>query len=175
MVCTGLYENIEQLYNVKNLTFFRRATTVKTEPLNMVRMSEMYKNQLGIDIVEAKTLVRITKGYPYAFQELGILYFKKKKSENIDDITSSLKSELFSYAYEKIWEELSVEDRKLIHILTDKEEYKREEILDRMEKPANYSTYRDRLIRRGILVARRSYVALALPYFSDYVKEYCTE
>ena len=37
LVCTGLYENIEQLYNVKNLTFFRRATTVKTEALNFIR------------------------------------------------------------------------------------------------------------------------------------------
>lgn len=31
-VCTGLFENIQELSNVKNLTFFRRATTVKTEP-----------------------------------------------------------------------------------------------------------------------------------------------
>lgn len=38
LVCTGLYENIQEVSNVKNLTFFRRATTIKTEPLNMVRM-----------------------------------------------------------------------------------------------------------------------------------------
>ena len=40
-VCTGLYENIQDLSNVKNLTFFRRATTIKTEPLNMIRMTEV--------------------------------------------------------------------------------------------------------------------------------------
>ena len=34
-VCTGLYENIQELSNVKNLTFFRRAATVKTEPLRV--------------------------------------------------------------------------------------------------------------------------------------------
>lgn len=175
MVCTGLYENIEQLYNVRNLTFFRRATTVKTEPLNMIRMSEMYKNRLSIDIAEAKELARITKGYPYAFQELGILYFKKKKTEEIDEIIGSLKTELFSYAYEKIWEELSGEDRALIRILSGKNEFKREEILKAMEKPANYSTYRDRLIRKGIIVARRAYVSLTLPYFGDYVREYCSD
>ena len=28
LVCTGLYENIQELSNVKNLTFFRRATTI---------------------------------------------------------------------------------------------------------------------------------------------------
>ena len=36
LVCTGLYENIQELSNVKNLTFFRRASTIKTEPLNFV-------------------------------------------------------------------------------------------------------------------------------------------
>jgi len=49
-VCTGLYENIQELCNVKNLTFFRRATTVKTEPLNMIRMTEMYRSKLNIDV-----------------------------------------------------------------------------------------------------------------------------
>lgn len=43
MVCTGLYENIEQLSNVKNLTFFRRATTIMTKPLSFIKMSEMYR------------------------------------------------------------------------------------------------------------------------------------
>ncbi len=175
MVCTGLYENIEQLYNVKNLTFFRRATTVKTEPLNMIRMTEMYKSKLGVASEKAKSMARITKGYPYAFQELGVLYFKKRENEELQDIEESLKVELFSYSYEKIWEELSNEDRKLVLLLVDKEEYKRDEILAAMDKPDNYSTYRDRLLKRGIITSRRGYISLALPYFAEYVKEYCMD
>ena len=54
LVCTGLYENIQEVSNVKNLTFFRRATTIKTEPLNMARMSEMYKYRLNINHEEAR-------------------------------------------------------------------------------------------------------------------------
>ncbi|MBR1478139.1 MAG: hypothetical protein IJ608_09295 [Lachnospiraceae bacterium] len=173
MVCTGLYENIEQLYNVKNLTFFRRASTVKTEPLNLIRMTEMYKLRLSISNDEAKKYATLTKGYPYAFQELGTLLFKKQKSDDFNDIIEMLKSELFSYSYEKIWEEMSMEDRALARLLTDKKEYKRDEILERMEKPANYSTYRDRLLRRGIIVARQGFISLSLPFFQDYVKEYC--
>lgn len=30
LVCTGLYENIQELANVKNLTFFRRASTIQS-------------------------------------------------------------------------------------------------------------------------------------------------
>lgn len=105
-VCTGLYENIQELSNVKKLTFFRRAATVKTEPLNMIRMTEM--------------------------------------------------------------------DRFLVSLLTEKEEYKREEVLNLMgARSGNYSMYRDRLIKRGILNSRQGFISLALPYFAEYVKDYC--
>lgn len=174
LVCTGLYENIRDLCNVKNLTFFRRATTIQTAPLNMVRMSEMYKTKLDIVLDEAKTLAVLTKGYAYAFQELGVLYFKKKESETLDDVIPQLKSELFAYSYEKIWEEMSEGDRFLTKLLVDQEEYKRDEILTLMGCRANnYSMYRDRLLKKGILFARQGYISLALPYFADYVKEYC--
>lgn len=173
-VCTGLYENIQELSNVKNLTFFRRATTIKTEPLNTIRMAEMYKNKLNIDSKLARTMADTTKGYAYAFQELGALYFKKREDETFEDVLSNLKTELFAYSYEKIWEEMSAEDRFLTKLLLEKEEYKRDEVLKLMGKKAqNYSVYRDRLLKRGIINAKQGYIGLALPYFADYVKEYC--
>lgn len=173
-VCTGLYENIQELSNVKNLTFFRRAATVKTEPLNMIRMTEMYKSKLDIDSDEAREMAKITKGYAYAFQELGVLCFKKKAGESLKDILPKLKAELFAYSYEKIWEEMTEMDRFLAGLLIDKEEYKREEVLKLMgEKAGSYSMYRDRLIKRGIIKTRQGYISLALPYFDEYIKEYC--
>ncbi len=174
LVCTGLYENIQEVSNVKNLTFFRRATTIKTEPLNMVRMSEMYKNKLNIEGEQAREMAKCTKGYAYAFQKLGALYFKKGSAESLEDLIPDLKAELFAYSYEKIWEEMTEADRFLVSLLTEKTEYKREEVLKLMENRAgNYSMYRDRLIKRGILDARQAYISLALPYFADYMKEYC--
>ena len=174
LVCTGLYENIQEVSNVKNLTFFRRATTIKTEPLNVVRMSEMYKSKLNIETSEAREMAKCTKGYAYAFQKLGALYFKKKNTEVLDDLIPDLKAELFAYSYEKIWEEMTETDRFLISLITEKKEYKREEVLGLMgERAGNYSVYRDRLIKRGILEARQAYISLALPFFADYVKEYC--
>jgi energy-coupling factor transporter ATP-binding protein EcfA2 len=173
-VCTGLYENIQEVSNVKNLTFFRRATTIKTEPLNAVRMAEMYKRKLNIDGEEAKKMAKLTKGYAYAFQELGVLYFKKENDDTLEDIEPELKSELFAYSYEKIWEELTEADRYLVRLLVDKNEYKREEVLKLMgDKSGNYSMYRDRLIKRGLLDSRQAYISLSLPFFAEYVKEYC--
>ena len=174
LVCTGLYENVMEVSNVKNLTFFRRATTVKTEPLNAVRIAEMYRKLLHIDIEEARKMSRMTMGYAYAFQELGVLYFKKQPSQTLDDLVPDFKTELFAYSYEKIWEELTEADRFLVKLLTEKDEYKREEILTLMgDRSGNYSMYRDRLLKRGIIESRQAYIAFALPYFADYIKEYC--
>ena len=174
LVCTGLYENIQEVSNVKNLTFFRRATTIKTEPLNMVRMCEMYKYRLDINYEEAREMARYTNGYAYAFQKLGALYFKKRSDESLEHLIPELKAELFAYSYEKIWEEMTEADRFLVRLLVDKDEYKREEVLKLMgARCGNYSMYRDRLMKRGILEGRQAYISLALPFFADYVKEYC--
>ena len=174
LVCTGLYENMMEVSNVKNLTFFRRASTVKTEPLNMVRMAEMYRRLLPIEIDEARKMAKITKGYAYSFQVLGFLYFKKRQSETLEDIIPPFKAELFAYSYEKIWEELAEGDRFFLKCLTQKDEYKREDILPLLgEKSGNYSVYRDRLLKRGLLESRRAFVSLSLPFFADYMKEYC--
>lgn len=174
LVCTGLYENMRDLSNVKNLTFFRRATTIQTEPLNAIRMAEMYKNRLLVDNETARQMAQMTKGYAYAFQELGVLYFKKREDESLEDVIPYLKAELFAYSYEKIWEEMSEGDQMMARILSGKNEYKRDEVLQAMgERANNYSVYRDRLLKKGIISARHSYVSLALPFFADYIGEYC--
>ena len=46
----------------------------------------------------------------------------KKQDEALADLLVDLKTELFSYAYEKIWEELSGEDRALVSLLLEKKE-----------------------------------------------------
>lgn len=175
LVCTGLYENIENLSNVKNLTFFRRATTIQSKTLNNVRMVEMYKKTLNVDVEKAKYLAALTKGYAYAFQKLGSLYFESD-TKNMDDIIAELKAELYSYSYEKIWEELTTEDRFLISFLKkDNVEYKRETLVEEMgSKHANYNVYRDRLIKRGLINNRQGAISLALPFFAEYMKDYCS-
>ena len=136
-------------------------------------MTEMYKDKLAIDIEKAKKLADITKGYAYAFQQLGALYFKSGKKESLDRIVEELKTVLFSYSYEKIWEELSAEDRSLARLITEKKEYKRSEVLELMgEKVSNYSVYRDRLLKKGVITVRQGYISLFPPFLADYINEY---
>lgn len=62
----------------------------------------------------------------------------------------------------------------MVRLLTDKIEYKQEDVLKLMgERAGNYSMYRDGLLKRGILEGRQAYISLALPFFADYVKVYC--
>ena len=174
IVCTGLYENILELGNTKNLTFFRRGTSIETKPLNRIKMSEMYKSKLKVDSKTAQDMANITKGYAYAFQQLGSLYFRKNSDSSLEDIVDELKRELFSYSYEKIWEELSPEDRFLASLLTEKEIYKREDVLKLMgSKSGNYSVYRDRLLKRGVITAKQGFIGLNPPFLADYIKDYC--
>jgi hypothetical protein len=134
----------------------------------------MYKRKLAVENGEAKTMAKLTRGYAYAFQELGALYFKKKEPETLENIIPELKAELFAYSYEKIWEEMTEGDRFLARLLLGKQEYKREEVLLLMgDKAGNYSMYRDRLIKRGLLESRQGYISFALPFFADYITEYC--
>ena len=175
IVCTGLYENILALGNTKNLTFFRRGTSIETKPLNRIKMSEMYKDKLHVDTSTAQKMADITKGYAYAFQQLGAIFFKNGKANGLDGAVAKLKTELFSYSYEKIWEELTHEDKYLASLLTGKAEYSRKEVLEKMgNKSNNYSTYRDRLKKRGVISTRQGYIGISLPFFSEYIQEYGT-
>lgn len=172
-VCTGLYENVLALGNTRNLTFFRRGTSIETKPLNRIKMSEMYKEKLNIDSEMAQKMADITKGYAYAFQELGRLFFKNGKKTDPETLVAELKAELFSYSYEKIWEEMSEEDKFLASLLTEKEEYKRSEVLDMMgDHSKNYSIYRDRLKKRGVITVRQGYIGLNPPFFGEFIREY---
>ncbi len=75
---------------------------------------------------------RLQRDMPMLFQGIGSAVLRKKENETLEDILSKLKSELFAYSYEKIWEEMTEMDRFLAGLLTEKEEYKREEVLKLM-------------------------------------------
>ena len=169
LVCTGLFTNMEALGRVKNLTFFRRAETIEVRSLSDVSMTMKYRKLLGLSYEEARDLSKMTRGYAYAYQVLGSLYFNKSDNETVDDLMGDYEERLFSQSYEKIWEEMKEGERNLVQIMTGHK--KREEILSCMEKPGNYSEYRNSLIKGGIIRdAGRGEVEFCLPGFEVFVK-----
>ena len=171
-VCSGLFSNVEALGRVRNLTFFKRAETIEVSSLSDVSITAKYRKFLNVEMEEARKLARLTKGYAYAYQVLGSLYFNKDSRDTAEDLMSDFDELLFSQSYEKIWEELTEGERKLIVILLETK--KREDIIKKMEKPGNYSEYRSSLIKGGIICeTKRGEVDFCLPHFEDYVRYFC--
>ena len=97
--------NVSQ--NDKSLTFLLRAPKIHLEPLSIYQISTQYETALSIPPETAVELARLTKGYAFAFQALGLLYFDKTEMQSLSDILPKLDGMLDDFVYRKIWESLS--------------------------------------------------------------------
>ena len=81
---------------------------------------------------------------------------------------------LGEYVYDKIWEELSDNDRKAILAIAQSENGRIEEIRKLSGMGSNeLSVYRSRLLRKGIISSTRyGYLELVLPRFREYLLNY---
>lgn len=87
---TGLYENIYNLQNDKVLTFLYRAPKLILEPLNYTAIRKQYMDIFSLDIDAAGELASLTKGYPFAFQVLGYLYWENRDKKTLEQICRNM-------------------------------------------------------------------------------------
>lgn len=169
LLMTGLYENINNLQNENNLTFLYRAPKIVLRPLNIMTVSENYRRVFDTDPETAMKMAKITKGYPFAFQVLG--HFTWKNDGEYNKALPQFKQYLEDYVYEKIWSEMSEGDKKLAYAAARSERGKAKEIKELSGLSDNeYSVYRDRLVKRGILDgSTHGYVEFTLPLFEEFV------
>ena len=166
---TGLYENIEELQNEKNLTFLYRAPKIQLNPLNKVAIINKYKNIFKISNQEALEMAELTKGYPFAFQVLGYLTFKN--NGDYKSILDEYMQYLSEIVYDKIWSELSPKDKSLARAIAESKDGKILDIREKLNMETNeFNPYRKRLIRKGIISGEeRGYVYFTLPLFDKYI------
>lgn len=171
LLMTGLYENIYLLQNDKSLTFLYRAPKINMQPLNLMAICKSYMDIFSIEKNEALLLANYTKGYAFAYQVMGYLYWNNR---NLDKLLPEYDSYLFEYVYEKVWSELSEIDQEILYELVKMEvnAVKVKDLRDRLEMNSNkFNVYRDRLIKKGILISKTyGYVEMALPRFDEYIK-----
>ena len=79
LIMTGLFENIYTIQNDPALTFLLRTPKIRLEPLSLRQIANQYRGIFDIDNDHAYELAYITKGYAFAFQALGLLYFDYKR------------------------------------------------------------------------------------------------
>ena len=169
LVMTGLYENIDALQNEKTLTFLYRAPKIFLKALNMGSIARQYKKTFELTDEEVREMARMTKGYSFAFQVLGYCTYEIKG--NYKGAFDKYREYLDEYVYNKIWSELSAKDKKIMYVIATTEGGKISDIREKLDMKSNeWSPYRERLIRRGLLNGNeRGYISFALPCFEEYV------
>jgi len=170
VIMTGLYENINRLQNEENLTFLYRAPKIYLNALNTYRIADHYEMIPHVSKDTALEMARITRGYPFAFQVFG--YFTYNNG-SFQKSLPEIKNYLYEYVYDKLWIELSEKEKKLLELIATKSIKDVKALRETFNTGSNeFSIYRDRLIKKGILDgSRRGYLDFTLPFFEDYIKE----
>lgn len=171
LIMTGLYENIYNLQNEKTLTFLYRSPKIMMEPLSLGAIARSYGKIFKLTDEDARKMAELTKGYAFAYQALGYLYWRKSKGGiercSPDDIIPQYDELLESYVYEKIWSELSAREKKIVGLLADRDKVKVADIREELgDSPNAFGVYRDRLKKKGIIdTSTYGSVSLKLPRF----------
>lgn len=96
---------------------------------------------------------------------------KNQMNEDYNAALPDYQQYLEDYVYEKIWSEMSSGDRKLAYGIAKSDTGKASEIKTILEiKNNEYTPYRDRLVKRGILDgSEHGHLKFILPLFEQYV------
>ena len=177
---TGLFEEFEKLKNISNLTFLYRTPKLIMEPLNIVAMAQTYQRIFHIPGKQALRMASMTKGYSYAFQVLGYLYWEEPGEPGepgefpTKRLLNRFDAQLADATYNKLWSNLSETDQRVVKCITDNEGGKTKDIAAASEMDSNkFNQYRRRLKEQGIIdVSQYGKISFALPRFKEFVKLY---
>lgn len=171
LLMTGLCDNIYNLQNEDSLTFLYRAPKMILEPLNYTAVRKQYMDIFGLDMEAAGEMTGLTKGYPFAFQVLGYLYWENRDTKPLEEILPEYDQYLEEYVYDKIWSELSELDRRILVEMSVSGETRVKRIREKLEmKSELFSVYRERLKRKGVLdTSKYGEVSFILPRFAEFV------
>lgn len=172
LLMTGLYENVSKLQENKTLTFLYRAPKIQMGPLALNSIALNYEQRLGVSKDISVKLAKLTKGYAYAYQVLGYLMFKQKKSTVDNELLSLFDQYLSDYVYDKVYAGISAKEQEILKSFKTDESIKTKDLCINSKITIQYlSVYRKRLINEGIIVAP-SYGSLefALPRFNEFLQ-----
>lgn len=187
ILMTGLLNNYQEVVNKKDFkdcTFLTRAFQVHVEPLNYSQVALSYLNVFNISEDEAIRLAKMTKGYAFAYQVLGWLYFEDTVNKKRKHLDFEYTSDLIKYCYSKLWSELTEKEiiivKSLVALGADESKVKREDVIKYISKTekissSTFNTYRERLIGKGIISASQNYdgyYQIDLPQFGVFVRQY---
>lgn len=170
VIAAGTFSAVSRLSNHKTLTFLLRAPKISLTNLRLSAVGDEYKRLLNVSEETAIKMAKLTKGYPLAFQILGSLV---SAYGNYDDSLLWQFDELLAEcAYDDIYRELSAKEIMLLKtILANNIATVRQLIAELVITPKDFSIYRERLIKKGIIVSqKRGEFRVDLPRFAEYLE-----
>ena len=172
LLMTGLYENIYELQNDKSLTFLYRAPKIILEPLSLTAVCQHYMDIFRLDKESAGKMAALTRGYPFAFQVLGYLYWEHRDTKTVQEILPEYDQYLEEYVYSKIWSEMSDKDKEIMQKLAESGDIKVKDLREQLEMSSEqFSVYRERLKRKGVIDTRKyGKISMALPRFEEFIQ-----
>lgn len=173
LLMTGLYESIRAIQNDPALTFLLRTPKCKLGALSLFQITKRYQEVFGLEDKAAKEMASLTKGYAFAFQALGVVYWENGDTAPMDRVLGLLDEMLDDFVYRKIWSSLTEKEREILHAMGDEETSVKDIYTKISMQPNVFSGYRDKLIRKGILISsKHGYVMTALPRFGRITETY---
>ena len=173
LIMTGLYENIHNIQNDPQLTFLLRSPKLRTEALSTFQIKNQYKEIFDLDDEKAMELADITKGYAFAFQALGKVYWDFRDKYEMEKILEKLDEMLDGYIYRKVWETLTPRERDIVSSMEEGEMRVKDVLTGAGMKSDSFSKYREKLVGMGILSSPKyGYIYLTLPRLSIISKTY---
>jgi len=180
LLMAGLPGNVDQLFQDKSVSFFRKTFQRYLEPISIADVRASMKNTIEISgrTIDTKALdimAEKTKGFPLMIQLIGYHVWKQSDRKKIifEDVKLGLESadeDLENMILRSTLKEISKKDMSFIMaMLEDTGSSQISDIAKRMGVSANYAArYRIRLIRAGIITqTQRGEVEFAIPMMKD--------
>ena len=172
MIMTGIRSNIDQLISDSAMTFLSRSPKLEIGPLNNRDIVFEYRSIFNIDLDTATELALLTKGYAFAYQVLGYLFFEKKEKVIDEKLLALYDKYLADNGYNTFWKELTSAEKTFCIALAESETQEVEDVRKRSNMNiSNFNNYRARLLRKEIIVAKSyGYLEFTLPRFKEFVE-----
>lgn len=125
-----------------------------------------------LDKESAGKMAALTRGYPFAFQVLGYLYWEHRDTKTVQEILPEYDQYLEEYVYSKIWSEMSDKDKEIMQKLAESGDIKVKDLREQLEMSSEqFSVYRERLKRKGVIDTRKyGKISMALPRFEEFIQ-----
>ncbi len=172
LLMTGLKNNINSLIGSNTSSFLSRTPKINLSPLNEVSIAKEYEKLLNIQLPLAVSLSKLTKGYAFAYQVLGYLFFESNEKEINNSLLRDYDKYLQSNGYDIIWKDLTGKEKDLCFAIADSKNKQSKEIMDLSHmKESNFQNYRNKLIEKEIITASGyGKIDFTLPRFQEFTE-----